>query len=106
MTVERDGVTPSPLSGRRQDDAPQHTHRLDGFIAYYGRHYFAYWRHSSAASLGGGGGGASATDSGGGEWDGFDDATVRRAGAWDDVDEKVADGRLMPLLLFFSEVRC
>ena len=71
------------------------THRLDGFIAYYGRHYFAYWRRAPT--------GDSNTD-GAEVWDGFDDASVRDAGSWADVIEKASDGRLMPLLLFFSTI--
>ena len=70
------------------------THRLDGFIAYYGRHYFAYWRRAHPAEAAG--------DAE--RWDGFDDASVRDAGTWTDVIEKVSDGRLMPLLLFFSPI--
>ena len=73
------------------------THKLDGFIAYYGRHYFAYWRR---APLDGAAAGAAAAE----RWDGFDDASVRDAGTWAEVVEKVSEGRLMPLLLFFSSI--
>ena len=88
-----------PFAGARRAEAASSasnpSHRLDGFIAYYGRHYFAYWRRAAVAGPGG-------TADGGDRWDGFDDASVRDAGSWADVVEKVSDGRLMPLLLFFS----
>ena len=73
------------------------THKLDGFIAYYGRHYFAYWRRAPQA-------GAAAVAAAADLWDGFDDASVRDAGTWAEVVEKVSEGRLMPLLLFFSSI--
>jgi hypothetical protein len=65
-----------------------HTHRLDGFIVFWGCHYFAYWRRSGSED----------------EWDSIDDATVRKVGTWEDVVEKVVQGKYMPLLLFFAEV--
>ena len=78
----------------RDSRAPPNSEILALPPRYYGRHYFAYWRAPRAAGA--------AADRDADRWDGFDDASVRDAGAWEDVVEKVSSGRLMPLLLFFS----
>ena len=63
------------------------THSFDGFVAYYGSHYSAYWR----------------SDLDGSEWVSFDDKTVRAVGDWNAIVENVKGGLLMPQLLFFGK---
>jgi hypothetical protein len=68
------------LSEAERPGNGEHTHRLDGLITYYGRHYFAYWRRG-----------------GGEEWDSFDDSTVKPVGSWDQVVAKICASKMMPL---------
>jgi hypothetical protein len=90
--------------GEARGDA-RTTHSFDGFIAYYGSHYVAYWR--SGAGVGSMCGVKDGADGGSGidgsEWVSFDDKTVRAVGDWDNVVEKVDGGLLMPQLLFFGK---
>ena len=90
--------------GEARGDA-RTTHSFDGFIAYYGSHYIAYWR--SGANIGSMCGVKDGADGGSGidgsEWVSFDDKTVRAVGDWDNVVEKVDGGLLMPQLLFFGK---
>jgi hypothetical protein len=75
------------LSVAAGPDDGEHTHRLDGFITYYGKHYFAYWRR------------------GGGEaWVSFDDKKVGLVGSWDQAVAEICASKMMPLLLFFGEL--
>ena len=94
----------STIVGEAHGDAHM-THSFDGFIAYYGSHYVAYWRSdagvSSMCGVGGNTNGSSALD--GSEWVSFDDNTVRAVGDWDAVVKKVDGGLLMPQLLFFGK---
>ena len=94
----------STIVGEAHGDAHM-THSFDGFIAYYGSHYVAYWRSdagvSSMCGVGGNTNGSPALD--GSEWVSFDDKTVRTVGDWDAVVKKVDGGLLMPQLLFFGQ---
>ena len=69
------------------------THKLDGFIAHYGRHYFAYCVARRRPR--------GRRRRGGRPLDGF--TRLRDAGTWAEVAEKVSEGR-PPLLLFFSSI--
>jgi hypothetical protein len=63
------------------------THRLGGFIAYYGKHYVAFWRREGREHEG--------------EWEFLDDATVLGPLSWEAVAEKVKTGKWLPVVLFF-----
>lgn len=86
-------IIPLTIDGYSMYDGEQpsvggDTHRLCGFVAFYGRHLTAFWRSGSDSD----------------EWLHYDDAAVSRVGDWSEVVRKVTQGCILAQLLFFCEV--
>ncbi len=58
-----------------------------GFVFYYGKHYFCYFRNLNDAN-----------------WYLYDDAKVKIVGEWSDVINACVKGRSLPTLLFYEKL--
>ena len=71
-------------------DSKSNTYILKGFIAYFGHHYFSFFRLETES---------------GPEWVRFDDRILSKKEGWEEIIEECIDCGVTPSMIFYEKVK-